>query len=218
MVNRTPGEARRRLGPLTTADQLVLLCAAATRDGWPIGEDGLPRVPWPVTVGVVGGLLADLAVLGRIAPPGRADIVVADRTPTGDADLDTVSSRLADERRPARWWLGELAADRFDLRRIDGLRPSRLLVDYAHPGENGARYCFAADWGAEGPILDRLRAAINGTRHDERTLALLALLRSCQVHDFWFRAGFGAELADRLDAALREDWVGRAVDDSLRGR
>ena len=107
----------------------------------------------------------------------------------------------SDEQRPARWWINRLVADRFDR-----LRPRRLMADYEHLGENRARHCFAPDWGVEAPILRRLRAAINGTRRDQQTLALLALLRSCQVHHFWFQAVFGAELEDLLTAALREDW------------
>ncbi len=190
------------------ADELLLLAIAAENEGWGVEPDGRPIVDPGLTVAAAVAVLADLALLGRVVP-GREVVGVES---TGDADLDAALGVVATEEQAMAAWVRAVAGARPDLARLDRLRADRVLTEYESVAARPARRLFSPEIGVEVPILDRARQAMKRGAADERTTALLALLRATGLHGLWFREMSTEELDRRLAAVIpADDWIGDAV-------
>src|SRR3954454_2133212 len=144
----------------------------------------------PVLNGVlIGASLMELALRGRLYDnPDRT--VSADPTPTGDVILDGIAARIAGATPPRepRFWVDRLSRDLPNLkdRLLERLvangvlerRDQRIL--WAFP----SRRFPLADATAEQQARDRIRAVIlSGQEADQRTAALITLMRACNLVD-----------------------------------
>ncbi len=190
------------------ADELLLLAIAAENEGWGLEDDGRPIVDPRMTVASAVAVLADLALLGRVVP-GREVVGVES---TGDADLDAALGVVAVQEPAMSAWVRAVADTRPDVARLDRLRAKRVLTEYDSRAATPARRLFSPEIGVEGPILDRLGRALKQGAGDERTVALLALLRATGLHERWFR-GISTRERDRGFATVIPpgDWIGGAV-------
>ncbi|MBO3747026.1 GPP34 family phosphoprotein [Streptosporangiaceae bacterium NEAU-GS5] len=163
---------------------------------------------------VAGGLLAELAVNGRIALDGK-HLVVSDRSPLGDEELDAALARMVADpkpRKPESW-----------VRRLKNTRPRRrLLARLIASGvltEKRAKALgiipirvyptTASDVSKE--IRDRVVNALDDAEPDPRTAALLGLIQAARL----YRKVFPGIDRARLAALTKHDWVSVAVRRSI---
>jgi hypothetical protein len=138
---------------------------------------------------LVGAVLMELGLDGRLREDDDGTLL-ADPTPTGDPILDEACQRIADADRPrtASYWVGRLAGrmPRLKDRLLEQLvgrgvleqRERRIL--WVFP----ARSFPLADATAEQRVRDRVRTVIlEGQAPDQRTAALIGLVRSCNLVD-----------------------------------
>jgi len=98
---------------LTLADEIVVLML---RD-----DTGAikPACAGTANIAIAGGILMELALLGRIDTDLRS-LFIVDRKPVGDKLLDDALAQIAAEpqKRPSTWWIERLALHDRDLSRI----------------------------------------------------------------------------------------------------
>jgi hypothetical protein len=138
---------------------------------------------------LIGAVLMELGLLGRLreAPDGA---LLADPVPTGNEILDEVSRWISEADRPRMpsYWVGRLAG------RMPRLK-DRLLEQLVSRGilerrERRILWVFPsrsfplADAAAEQHARDRIRSVIlDGRVPDQRTAALVGLVRACNLID-----------------------------------
>ncbi len=188
------------------ADRVLLLAVAADNSGWPL-DHGQPRVPSPYQRVAAAALLAELGLRGRITPGAR--VVRTDPTPTGDPELDAALHTVPPAGRRVRRCVAEIVASRPDLARLRGMRVRGLLHTYP---DLGREWLFVRETTtAVDLVVAPLHAALRTQDGDEPTRALLALLRSCRLHEFWLRGLPPEERDRRLTRLLPHDWVPRTA-------
>ncbi|MEU9075179.1 GPP34 family phosphoprotein [Kitasatospora sp. NPDC004745] len=201
---------------VTLAEELMLL---SLDDESGVAKDG-SSAGWAVA----GGLLADLALAGRIAvEEGR--ITVTDPTPTGEPLLDERLERLAE-------WVGRKApgkAKATDWLTKDHLTAVRatvqrlcergLVVEERHRvlGLFPVRRYPEADGSVERELRARLADVI---RHhvtpDVRTATLIALLHSARLHGLAFPDLPRKRVEPRFAEIAAGDWAGDSVGQAIR--
>jgi uncharacterized membrane protein YgcG len=138
---------------------------------------------------LIGAVLMELGLLGRLREHDDGALL-ADPAPTGNEILDEASAWIAKADRPrmASYWVGRLAG------RMPRLK-DRLLEQLVAKGvlerrERRILWIFPsrsfplADAAAEQQARDRIRAVIlNGQTPDQRTAALIGLVRACNLID-----------------------------------
>jgi hypothetical protein len=138
---------------------------------------------------LIGAVLMELGLLGRLRE-GPDGALLADPTPTGDEIMDEALSWIAqaDHPRMPSYWVGRLAG------RMPRLK-DRLLEQLVSRGilerrERRILWIFPsrsfplADAAAEQQARDRIRAVVlDGQTPDQRTAALLGLVRACNLTD-----------------------------------
>ena len=138
---------------------------------------------------LIGGVLMELGLRGRLREQNDG-VLLADPTQTGDAILDEASTWIAGADRPrvASYWVGRLAG------RMPRLK-DRLLEQLVARGvlerrERRILWIFPsrsfplADAAAEQQARDRVRAVVlHGQVPDQRTAALIGLVRACNLTD-----------------------------------
>lgn len=170
--------------------------------------------------GLAGGLLADLALAGRISfADGR--VSVHDTEPTGDPALDAVLHALdeAGRERKLTYWLKELASRPFrDLpanRLVERgiLRKEKKCFLWAAsietPPEEGApiRYQIKRD----------LRAVVlAGQPPEPQQIVLLSLIRSCWMLNRVFTKDERKAATRRIRELIREDPIGQSIARALK--
>jgi Golgi phosphoprotein 3 len=184
---------------------------------------------------LIGAVLMELGLLGRLreAPDGA---LLADPVPTGNDILDEVSQWISDADRPRMpsYWVGRLAG------RMPRLK-DRLLEQLVSQGilerrERRILWIFPsrsfplADAAAEQQARDRVRAVVlDGRSPDQRTAALIGLVRACNLIDEIFapherpqahrrigemtgeEAATGGILGDGLEAVLMAAVLGATI-------
>lgn len=141
---------------------------------------------------LIGAVLMELGLLGRLRenPDGTVE---ADPTPTGNPILDEVSLWIsqADRPRMPSYWVGRLAG------RMPRLK-DRLLEQLVAKGilerrERRILWIFPsrsftlADAAAEQQVRNRIRSVVlDGQEPDQRTAALIGLIRACNLIDELF--------------------------------
>ena len=139
---------------------------------------------------LIGAVLMELGLLGRLQEGPDGALLLADPTPTGNEILDEASSWIAQADRPRMpsYWVGRLAGrmprlkDRFleqlVAKGILERRERRILWIFP------SRSFPLADAAAEQQARDRIRAVIlDGQEPDQRTAALIGLVRACNLTD-----------------------------------
>lgn len=184
----------------------VIPAAAATLDG-----------------AIIGAMLMELALLGRLqeTPDGT---VLTVGTPTGDPLLDEALTRIADADAPrsASYWVGRLAGTmpRLKERMLDGLvergilerRERRILWIFP------SRSFPLANAAAEQQARECVRAVVlDGQQPDRRTVALLGLVRACNLIDEIFAPHERPQAYRRIaeltsEKASRESWFGTGLE------
>src|SRR3954452_6149869 len=149
----------------------------------------IPAAASVLSGALVGAVLMELGLIGRLYEDADGGLR-ADPSATGDEILDEALRRVSDSTRPrtARYWVGRLA------RRIPRLK-DRLLEQLVARGvlerrERRILWVFPsrsfplADAAAEQQARDRIRSVILDDREpDQRTAALIGLVRSCNLID-----------------------------------
>jgi hypothetical protein len=203
--------------PRSIADDVVLVALCGVNEGWVINRDGLPMIPVGLDAAVAGAYLIELELSSLIERRG-AEIVTTQRQSHPDVDLAALAQRIAAERRArsAWWWIKHITDRQPHLRQLERLRRLRLVAEYENLvrgvfGKRPVKYCFAPDWGSEGPVMELLTAAVRGQKSDARTVGLLALLCAADLHD-WFMPE-DATIKRRLEDLVRNHWIANPVAD-----
>ncbi|MER7754978.1 GPP34 family phosphoprotein [Kitasatospora sp. NPDC097643] len=201
---------------VTLAEELMLL---SLDDESGVAKDG-SSAGWAVA----GGLLAELALAGRVAlDEGR--LSVTDRTPTGDPLLDERLERLAE-------WVGRKAPGKAKAAdwltkdhptavraTVQRLCERGLVVEERHRvlGLFPVRRYPEADGSVERELRARLGAVI---RHhvapDVRTATLIALLHAARLHALAFPDLPRARVELRFAEIAAGDWAGESVGQAIR--
>jgi hypothetical protein len=138
---------------------------------------------------LIGAVLMELGLAGRLQEHDDGALV-ADPTPTGNAIMDEALQIIADADHPRMpsYWVGRLSG------RMPRLK-DRLLEQLVDRGvlerrERRILWVFPsrsfplADAAAEQQVRDRVRAVIlDGRPADQRTAALIGLVRACNLID-----------------------------------
>ncbi|MFJ8621914.1 GPP34 family phosphoprotein [Kitasatospora sp. NPDC093550] len=201
---------------VTLAEELMLLSLD--------DESGVAKDSSSAGWAVAGGLLADLALAGRVAlDEGR--ITVTDRTPTGDPLLDERLERLTEwvgrkapgKAKAAEWLTRDHAtAVRSTVQR---LCERGLVVEESRRvlGLFPVRRYPEADGSVERELRARLTAVI---RHHEapdvRTATLIALLHGARLHALAFPDLPRARVELRFAEIAAGDWAGDSVGQAIR--
>lgn len=201
---------------LTIADEVLVLQLCTVNEGWRM-DGGRVAVPHGLDRAVAGGLLAELGVLGRVA--SRSDPVLpVSHALTGDLGLDAALLRVSRAAKPrwAREWVRVLAKGRPHDQRLERLRERGTVRTSTLPGRGlrGTRqvpHVFVPEMGAEVSILGRCRRALDAGTADERTLALLGVMRATGLHRQWFRDFGAADLHHQIERLTAGRWYGRGV-------
>jgi len=194
---------------LTIAEELLLL-ALDDDEGKIISSHWGPVLVHPILErGLIGAILVDLAVRGRLELQ-QGQLVVTDPSPTGvallDGTLDIV--RRSETQRPPQGWIKELGRDdqALEKRLLDGLVQQGILRQEegrflwvfrtrSHPTE---------DEGPERSVRERVSAFLGGDPPDPRTLLLVRLVAACKLVELIAAPG-GTEEAEARIQACRED-------------
>jgi uncharacterized membrane protein YgcG len=177
---------------------------------------------------LIGAVLMELGLQGRLREGADGGLEV-DPTPTGDEILDEAVRRVADSDRPrqASYWVGRLA------RRIPRLK-DRLLEQLVARGvlerrERRILWVFPsrsfplADAAAEQQARDRIRTVIlDDLVPDQRTAALIGLVRSCNLIDEIFAPHERTRAHRRFEELTSEEAVengafGAGLDAAMMG-
>ena len=199
----------------TFVEELVLLALDDTTGAQ------LPMPMMAFSYAVAGAVLCDLALLNRIdTDPNQ--LVVLDRTPTGDPLLDGTLHAIAAAPKPesASVWIGaiserartleEAALDRLVARGVLRRAEKKILWVF------GVRRYPALDNHERTEVRTRLAALILGDDlPDPRDATLLSLLTACHLTPVIFAGPRFAARADRLATLAKMDLVGREVAASL---
>ncbi|MFG1697409.1 GPP34 family phosphoprotein [Nonomuraea sp. NPDC049309] len=187
---------------VTIAEELLLLALSEHQGRFLISTAQLD-------LALGGGVLAELALAGRIAKVGRR-LAVAAPQPLGDAELDAALSLIARDRpRTPEWWVRKLKSD--DLR-------GRLLARLARAGVLAMERTKALGifpvtrWpelnpAVEAEVRSRAAAVLAGAAPDARTTALIALAKAAGLD----RKAFPGSSRSRVKELARGHWVADAV-------
>jgi hypothetical protein len=191
----------------TLAEELLLI---AYNDKTGRSEGGSTELD----CGLAGALLVQLALAGSIdVVDGK--VVVMDRTPTGDALVDSALTRIAGERRARKpdWWVGKLKTGVRDellarLTKRGVLQMQRRKVLKLFP----VRRYPTLDPGVESAAQSRLQSVVvHGAQADARTAALASLLDACRLARRTFPDVDRKQLKLRMTELGEGQWTSDAV-------
>jgi Golgi phosphoprotein 3 len=162
---------------------------------------------------LIGAVLMELGLLGRLREDHNGALL-ADPTPTGNQILDEASAWIAQADRPRMpsYWVGRLAG------RMPRLK-DRLLEQLVSRGilerrERRILWLFPsrsfplADAAVEQQTRERLRAVVlDGQSPDQRTSALLGLVRACNLTDELFAPHERSQAKRRIAELTSEEAV-----------
>lgn len=200
------------------AEELFLL-ALDDESGW-ITTSALDTLRF----GLAAGLLADLALLGRLTVEGHR-VLLRDAAPTGDELLDQALQRIREADKPlkVKYWINALGFRKLPKQVAGRLVERGMLREEDHRYGPAIEAAAESAWRAPAKyhIKEKLRGAVLTTAGvEQRTLVLLSLLRGCRLLNLVFtkderkaadkRIGelvqgedFGAALAQTLDDLAR---------------
>ena len=169
----------------------------------------------PLKMGLVSAALTELTLTGKIRFDERQNVVVANPVPTGDSLLDEVMNRIARDRQPraAVSWLQALPNQIRDLEdrvlqklvqrgalRVEESRRFFVIKETRFPQENSA---------FERSTRNRLRdVVLNGAQPDERTMALIGLVKMCNLIETVFPFAEWEQARRRIDELTSPQFAG----------
>jgi len=196
---------------LTLADEIVVLmlddASGAVK----------PECTAVAPVAIVGGILMELALQGRIDSDLEA-LYVVDPTPVGDELLDSTLEiiRAEPERHPSAWWIERLANRPVDY--VLWVQQRLVSVGVLREEERKflwvfSRRAYPQVSGLEGrEAKARLTAVLySGEVPDPRDTLLLGLAKATDVLYAMFSRQEMAKLAPRIDEVVALEEMGRSV-------
>ncbi|GAA0953655.1 GOLPH3/VPS74 family protein [Actinocorallia libanotica] len=196
---------------MTLAEEFLLLALHE--------EKGKPLVSTLyVEYGLVGSVLAELALAGRIGFD-KDKLLVLDPAPVGTAEEDAALARLAGEAkvRRAYWWAGKLKS---------GLRQRTLtrLVEAGVLNEEQRTVLGVfpttrhpeANPLPEQELRARLAAVLDGAPADARSAALLAIVQACHLNRHVFPDVDKKQYKRRVEAFAEDNEVGEVVKKTIQ--
>ena len=202
---------------LSLPDELVLMLLNE--------ESGYFRqVPgWDLNCAVVGAVLAELSLIGRI-DTDMDSLILLDQTPTGDPILDPSLQEIADEpqQRNAQFWIERLAPRAEEIIDLTLDRLVGLNILQHHDGEfwtlTPTGWHMGALSGEEGSASEFVRTRIekvifSNEIPDPRDVIIIALANTCDVLRFIFTLDEEADA--RVELVCKMDLIGRAIADAV---
>ncbi len=203
-----------RTHALTLTEELVLMLLNE--------ESGYFRqVPgWNLDCAIVGSVLAELSMTGRIDTDMNS-LILLDDTPTGDPLLDPLLAEIAadSDQRNAQYWIERYARRAEPI--VDGAldRLVKLGILRHHTGdfwtltENALREDSAPDGdpgSATGFVKTRISKAIfDGEIPEPRDIVIICLINTCDLFRFIFE--LDEENEERIELICRMDLIGRSI-------
>ncbi len=183
------------------------------------------QVPgWDLNCAVVGAVLAELSLISRI-DTDMDSLILLDKTPTGDAALDSILQEIADEpgQQNAQFWIERLAphAETIIDTTLDRLVALQILQ--YHDGEfwtlsrtawqnaeqNGSTEAAGTEF-----VTTRISNVLyNNAIPDPRDVIIIALANTCDVLRFVFP--IEEEHEERVELICKMDLIGRAIADAV---
>lgn len=193
---------------MTLAEDLMLLALHEER--------GRPLVSQMyVECGLVGAVLAELLIAGRIALTGRKgdEVVVLDPTPLGTPEEDAALARMIGERpRRVQWWVNKLKPQlrqrtlarlvAWGVLREDRSHVLGFIPVTRHPEANPI---------PERELRARLWSALMGAPVGVRDATLLALVQACRMNRAVFPQLDRREFKRRVEALQAGGEIAEAV-------
>ena len=203
---------------LTLPDELLLML---------LNEDSgyFRQVPgWDLNCAVVGAVLAELSLTSRI-DTDMDSLILLDKTPTGDAALDSILQEIADEpgQQNAQYWIERLAPHAETIIDMTLDRLVALQILQYHDGEfwtlsrtawqsaeqNGSTEATATEF-----VTTRISNVLyNNEIPDPRDVIIIALANTCDVLRFVFP--IEEEHEERVELICKMDLIGRAIADAV---
>jgi len=169
----------------------------------------------PLKMGLVSAALTELTLTGKIRLDEQQNVVVVNPIPTGDSLLDEVMNRIARDRQPraAVSWLQVLPAQISNLEdrvlqklvqrgalRVEESRRFFVIRETRFPQQNSA---------FERSARNRLRdVVLNGAQPDERTMALIGLVKMCDLIETVFPSSEWERARRRIDELTHPQFAG----------
>lgn len=169
--------------------------------------------------GLAAALLADLALLGKIAVEGQR-ISLLDPAPIGDDLLDDTLLRIAEANKPrkVKYWLNALG-----FRKLPKQIAQRLVTQGVL-AEEERRYLWAVpyvgvpqqDAPAKYWIKQELRVAgLTSAKPERRGVVLLSLMKGCRLLNLVFTRDERKAASKRVDELVKGEDFGAAVTQTL---
>ena len=203
---------------LTLPDELLLMLLNE--------ESGYFRqVPgWDLNCAVVGAVLAELSLIGRI-DTDMDSLILLDKTPTGDPVLDDILREIADGpgQHNAQYWIERLAphAETIIDMTLDRLVAFQILQ--YHDGDfwtlsrtawQSAQPHASTEGAGTEFVTTRISNVIfNNEIPDPRDVIIIALANTCDVLRFVFPIEEAYEV--RVETLCKMDLIGRAIADAV---
>ncbi|PSK98559.1 Golgi phosphoprotein 3 GPP34 [Murinocardiopsis flavida] len=192
----------------TIAEELLLLCYDP--------GTGRPLVDSTrLTCGLVGAMVADLALAGRLGIDAER-LYPLDGAPMGDPQLDGFAARVAAEPRPRKikWWVTKVQNARLRKALLGGAVAHGVLTHQARRalGIFPMNDYRPAQPGQRDDLVLRLGSVLRQEHPaDSRSVALLALCGAVRVDRKLFRELPQGERRRMIKAVMAGDEIGRAV-------
>jgi hypothetical protein len=169
----------------------------------------------PLKAGLVSAALTELTLTGRLKVDGYGNVIAANAAPMGDDVLDDVLSRVgrAQPPRPTHAWLQHLAND---LRDVEGRVRNRLVQRGILRQEESRKFFIIREVrfptqnpGFEANVRSRLReVVINNAQPDERTMALIGLVKLTNLVETVFAYTEWQQARQRIDQLTNPQFAG----------
>lgn len=187
-------------------------------------QTGKTRFSWYAALeyGLVGSLLLDLVLRGKLEIDNDNRVIGANTGNTGDEFLDRHLNEILASSRPrtARFWVTRWR------RRYRWFQPIVLqnLVDLGVLQRQEQRILglfptqryFLTDESIQREIVQQVRAAVlEGTGLDSRMAALISLMQASHLTDAVFRPEERPEAQSRIEAIAEGELVGKAVSKAI---
>lgn len=194
---------------LTLPEELMLLALDDTQGVV------VPTVQAPLKMGLISAALTELTLTGKLRVDDFGNVIVASAAPTGDALLDDIVSRVAQVAppRPTHVWLQALTNQ---IRDIEERVRQRLVVRGVLRMEESRKFFIlrevrfpAQNAGFEQSTRNRLRdVVINNAQPDDRTVALIGLVKMCNLIETAFPYTEWTTARQRIDQLTNPQFAG----------
>jgi hypothetical protein len=175
----------------------------------------IPNAQRPLRMGLVSAALTELTLTGKLRVDAQGNVIAANTAPTGNDLLDEIANRVGRTQppRPTYHWLQSLTND---LRNIEDRVRDRLVQRGVLRQEESRKFFiirevrFPAQNGAfEGNVRAKLRdVVINNAQPDERAMALIGLVKMCDLVETVFPYTDWVQARQRIDQLTNPQYAG----------